>query len=227
MLIAFVLAFACLLFFSFYSYGHLERQLTAGKDDAALGRELFSVFVLTSACMGLFLILLYLVVSSSFTQKRKTQEKKLEKSRRLYATISQVNKMIIYAREADDLFHRLCTVMVDSGKFRMAWVGLIDKESRIVVPACHAGHEAGYLSLIKESVPIASQGWHGADGYRHAGATSLYLQRHSDRSRDPALEGGGDGAGLPVVSMALPILQSLCRSHYGIFSLYSRRSPFF
>ena len=201
MLIAFVLAFACLLFFSFYSYSHLERQLTAGKDDASLGRELFSVFVLTSTCMGLFLILLYLLVSNSVTQKRKAQEKKLEKSRRLYATISQVNKMIIYAREADDLFHRLCTVMVDSGKFRMAWVGLIDKENRTVVSACHAGHEAG-VPEPDQGQSRSHPGWHGADRHRHAGATSLYLQRYSDRSGDPALERRGDTTRLPVVDGA-------------------------
>jgi len=74
-----------------------------------------------------------------FSRKSKAQEEKLEKSRRLYATISQVNKMIIYAREANDLFRRLCSVIVDSGKFRMAWVGIIDKENRTIVPACYAG----------------------------------------------------------------------------------------
>jgi predicted membrane protein len=173
-LITFILAFACLLFFSFYSYSHLERQLIAVKDNALLGRELFSVFVLTSASMGVFLILLYLIVSNRITQKRKAQEKKLEKSRRLYATVSQVNKMIIYAREADDLFRQLCSVIVDSGKFRMAWVGIIDQQNRIVVPACHAGHEDGYLNLIKVSLdPIPDR--YGTDRDRHARATALYL----------------------------------------------------
>jgi PAS domain S-box-containing protein len=222
-LISFILAFACLLFFSFYSYRHLERQLTAGKDDASLGRELFSVFALTSACMGVFLILLYLIVSNGFTQKRKTQEKKLEKSRRLYATISQVNKMIIYAREADDLFHRLCTVIVDSGKFRMAWVGIIDRENRIVVPACHAGHEDGYLNLIKVSLDPVPAGM-GPTG------TAMREQRHyicNDIRTDPAIRPWKEEAMQRGYrsSMALPI--SKFGEPYGVFSLYSDEYHFF
>ena len=101
---------------------------------------------------GLLLILLYLLVNRNFSKKRRAQDQKLEKSRRLYATISQVNKTIIYAREASDLFRHLCKVVVETGKFRMAWVGTIDKENRIIVPVCHAGHETGYLSLIDVSI---------------------------------------------------------------------------
>jgi PAS domain S-box-containing protein len=203
-LITFILAFACL------SY-------------ALLGREHFSIFVLTSACMGAFLILLYLTISSSFSQKRKAQEKKLEKSRRLYATISQVNKMIIYAREADDLFHRLCSVIVDSGKFRMAWVGIIDRENSIVVPACYAGYEAGYLNLVEvgpDSVPACM----GPTG------TAMREQRHyicNDIRTDPAIQPWKEEAMRRGYrsSMALPIFKF--GEPFGIFSLYSDEYHFF
>jgi PAS domain S-box-containing protein len=222
-LITFILAFACLLFFSFYSYSHLERQLTAVKDNALLGRELFSVFVLTSASMGVFLILLYLIVSNRITQKRKAQEKKLEKSRRLYATVSQVNKMIIYAREADDLFRQLCSVIVDSGKFRMAWVGIIDQQNRIVVPACHAGHEDGYLNLIKVSLDPIPTGM-GPTG------TAMREQRHyicNDIRTDPAIRPWKEEAMQRGYrsSMALPIYKF--GEPFGIFSLYSDEYHFF
>jgi PAS domain S-box-containing protein len=221
--ITFILAFACLFFFSLYSYSHLERQLTAGKDDALLGRELFSVFVLTSAGIGVFLILLYLIVSSTFKQKRKAQEKKLEKSRRLYATISQVNKMIIYAREADDLFRRLCSVIVDSGKFRMAWVGIIDRENRIVVPACHAGHEDGYLNMVKVSLDPTPAGM-GPTG------TAVREQRHyicNDIRTDPAIRPWKEEAMRRGYrsSMALPVFKF--GEPFGIFSLYSDEYDFF
>ncbi len=223
MLITFVLAFACLLFFSFYSYSNLERQLTAGKDDALLGRELFRVFVLTSACMGVFLILLYLIVSSSLTQKRKAHEKRLQKSRRLYATVSQVNKMIIYARETDDLFRRLCSVIVESGKFRMAWVGIIDRENRIVVPACHAGHEDGYLNLVKVSLDAVPAGM---------GPTGIAMreQRHyicNDIRTDPAIHPWKEEAMRRGYrsSMALPVFKF--GEPFGVFSLYSDEYDFF
>ena len=155
--------------------------------------------------------------------RRKAQEEKLEKSRRLYATISQVNKMIIYAREADDLFQRLCSVIVDSGKFRMAWIGIIDKENRIIVPACHAGHEAGYLSLVKASLDPVPAGM---------GPTGIAMreQRHyicNDIRTDPAIRPWKDEAlrrGY-LSSMALPIYKF--GEPYGIFSLYSEEAEFF
>jgi PAS domain S-box-containing protein len=158
-----------------------------------------------------------------FSRKSKAQEEKLEKSRRLYATISQVNKMIIYAREANDLFRRLCSVIVDSGKFRMAWVGIIDKENRTIVPACYAGHEDGYLSLINVSIdPIP-------DGMGPTG-TAMREQRHyicNDIRTDPAIRPWKEEAlrrGYRS-SMALPIYKF--GEPFGIFSLYSDEYDFF
>lgn len=162
-------------------------------------------------------------MQSLFSRKSKLQEEKLEKSRRLYATISQVNKMIIYAREADDLFRRLCSVIVDSGKFRMAWVGIIDRENRIVVPACHAGHDDGYLSLIKVSLDPIPTGM-GPTG------TAMREQRHyicKDIRTDPAIRPWKDEAMRRGYrsSMALPIFKF--GEPYGIFSLYSDEYDFF
>jgi PAS domain S-box-containing protein len=158
-----------------------------------------------------------------FSRKSKLQEEKLEKSRRLYATISQVNKMIIYAREADDLFRRLCSVIVDSGKFRMAWVGIIDQENRIVVPACHAGHDDGYLSLINVSLDLIPTGM-GPTG------TAMREQRHyicNDIRTDPAIRPWKDEAMRRGYrsSMALPIFKF--GEPFGIFSLYSDEYDFF
>jgi PAS domain S-box-containing protein len=158
-----------------------------------------------------------------FSRRRKAQEEKLEKSRRLYATISQVNKMIIYAREADDLFRRLCSVIVNSGKFRMAWVGTIDKENRTIVPICHAGHEAGYLSLNPVSVDPIPTGT-GPTG------TAMRELRHyicNDIRTDPAIRPWKDEAlrrGYRS-SMALPIFKF--GEPFGIFSLYSDEVDFF
>ena len=131
--------------------------------------------------------------------------------------------MIIYAREADDLFHRLCSVIVDSGKFRMAWVGLIDRESRTIVPSCFAGHEDGYLSLVKVSLDPVPAGM-GPTG------TAMREQRHyicNDIRTDPTMRPWKEEAlrrGYRS-SMALPIFKF--GEPFGIFSLYSDEYNFF
>lgn len=162
-------------------------------------------------------------LGNSFSKKRRAQEEKLEKSRRLYATISQTNQMIIYAREAEDLFRRLCSVMVESGKFRMAWVGIIDKENRVIVPVCHAGHEAGYLGLRKVSIDPVATGM-GPTG------TAMREKRDyicNDMETDPAIHPWKDEAlerGYRS-SIAMPIFKF--GEPYGIFSLYSEEPHFF
>jgi PAS domain S-box-containing protein len=224
-LISFILAFACLLFFSLASYHHLEHLLSAGGEQTALRREINSVFILTSACTGVFLAILYIIVDSSYSRKRKAQEKKLEKSRRLYATVSQVNKMIIYAREAEDLFRRVCDIVVDAGGFRMAWVGIVDPVTRIVVPVCHMGYEAGYLSIRKISIDPRPMG----TGTGPTGTAVRERQHYicNDISSDPAMQPWKDDAlqrGYRS-SVALPILKS--GDPYGVFCLYSDEVDFF
>src|SRR5579871_657031 len=163
------------------------------------------------------------IFGRNLSSKRKAQEEKLEKSRRLYATISQVNKVILYAREADDLFRRLCSVIVESGKFIMAWVGVMDKEKRIIVPVCHSGHEDGYLSLFPISIDPVPAGM-GPTG------TAMRERRHyicNDIRTDPAIRPWREEAlrrGY-LSSMALPIYKF--GEPYGIFSLYSEEAGFF
>ena len=59
---------------------------------------------------------------------------------------------------ANDLFRKICAVAVEAGKFRMAWIGVIDTESRLVIPVTYAGHEEGYLSRIKVSLDTVAEG---------------------------------------------------------------------
>jgi PAS domain S-box-containing protein len=182
-----------------------------------------SIFVLSLISAVLLLILLYLLVSRNFSKKKQLQDRKLEKSRRLYATVSQVNKTIIYAREASDLFRRLCNVVVETGKFRMAWAGTIDKENRIIVPVCHAGHETGYLSLTNVSIdpiptgmgPTGTAVREGRDYICHDIATDAAIYPW----KEEALKRGYRS------SIALPVLKF--GEPYGIFSLYSDEVHFF
>jgi len=44
---------------------------------------------------------------------------------RLYATINQINQIIVKAKDRDILFAGICRAAVEQGKFHMAWIGLI------------------------------------------------------------------------------------------------------
>ncbi|HEX7401678.1 MAG TPA: PAS domain S-box protein, partial [candidate division Zixibacteria bacterium] len=52
----------------------------------------------------------------------------------------------------EELYQQACRIAVEDGLFRMAWVGLVDRESLLVKPVAHWGFEEGYLEQVRISV---------------------------------------------------------------------------
>lgn len=68
---------------------------------------------------------------------------------RLYATLSQLNQVIVQASDRETLLHETCRVAVEFGQFRLAWIGMIDQASQLVSPVVFSGEEQDYLSNLK------------------------------------------------------------------------------
>lgn len=82
------------------------------------------------------------------TQKKLTEEK-LSKTNRLYHFISDVNEMIIRTQDEQTLFKEACKIAIEVGKFRMAWIGLLDEKTLQVNPVMYDGLDLDYLQVIK------------------------------------------------------------------------------
>ncbi len=80
---------------------------------------------------------------------RKEAEIRVKKLYRLYATLSQINQAVVRIDNKEELFRTICQVCVDFGKFEMAWIGLIDRETGDIVPVEYYGHEDGYLDIVR------------------------------------------------------------------------------
>lgn len=76
-------------------------------------------------------------------------KQKLIKANRLYLFISQINKMIVRSNDEQTLFSEACAIAVGIGKFRMAWIGMIDFDTKKVIPVMIAGEDHNYLSSIE------------------------------------------------------------------------------
>lgn len=85
------------------------------------------------------------------TENKKTEEN-LQKSNRLYSVIIQINHAIVHTKNKKNLFQAICNIAVDYGSFKMAWIGLINDETKEIRPYTIAGQEDGYLS----SIPLIS-----------------------------------------------------------------------
>ncbi|BDV42983.1 hypothetical protein GURASL_19060 [Geotalea uraniireducens] len=87
-------------------------------------------------------------VVSDITE-RKAHERELERLNRLYAALSHVNQAIVRIRSRDELFREVTRALVESGGFKMVWIGLRNPVSEQVELAASQGDDTGYLASIR------------------------------------------------------------------------------
>ena len=84
--------------------------------------------------------------------ERKKSEERTAAINRIYALLSEINEVIVRIKNLEALLNELCRIAVEQGEFRMAWVGLLDKETATLHPVAHAGSENGFLSHVELSL---------------------------------------------------------------------------
>ena len=95
---------------------------------------------------------------------RKTAEAKIRRQTQLYAALSQCNKAIVRCTSEQELFPQICRAAVQFGGMKMAWIGIVDTETRVVRPAASFGDDAGYLQDIEIPVDADSPFGRGPTG---------------------------------------------------------------
>jgi PAS domain S-box-containing protein len=73
----------------------------------------------------------------------------LERMTQLYAALSQVNQAIVWSPTREALLAKICEVMVEFGKFRLAWIGWDDPVTHEVAVVSHYGDTTGYLDGLR------------------------------------------------------------------------------
>ncbi|GAB4290247.1 MAG: hypothetical protein Kow0098_08710 [Ignavibacteriaceae bacterium] len=71
--------------------------------------------------------------------ERKATEKKILRLNRLYSVLSQVNFTIVKEKNPEVLLSKICDLLIDVGKFKMAWIGEYDPASEKIIPAYYKG----------------------------------------------------------------------------------------
>jgi diguanylate cyclase (GGDEF)-like protein/PAS domain S-box-containing protein len=95
---------------------------------------------------------LRMVGAFSDIDERKQTEKKFARLRDLYAALSQTNQAIVRISERDSLFQEICRIAVEHGRFRMAWIGLINAHNQQVAPAAAHGERLDILRDVVVSI---------------------------------------------------------------------------
>ncbi|NUY81016.1 PAS domain S-box protein [Flavobacterium sp. MAH-1] len=63
----------------------------------------------------------------------------IRKTKSLYAFLSQINQSIVHYRSEKRLFASACRTAVEQGLFSSAWIGLIDRQNKGIIPQAQFG----------------------------------------------------------------------------------------
>jgi len=89
---------------------------------------------------------------------QKQRDRELNHLARLYSALSQVNQAIVLTTSREDLFKRVCDVLIVNAGFEMAWIGWLEESTRRIVPVCAAGRGTDRLSALISSAENESTG---------------------------------------------------------------------
>jgi DNA-binding response OmpR family regulator len=99
---------------------------------------------------------------------------------RLYAVLSGVNNSVVLAKTHNELFLQICRIAVESGKFNMAWIGIVDTPRRMLNPVAHFGSEDGYLQSIRistdDNLLVQSPGGRAVREGKHIICNSIFRE---------------------------------------------------
>lgn len=73
----------------------------------------------------------YFVVTVEDITERKKAQNQIYRLTQIYATLSHCNQAMVHSKTEKDLFERICYGIVNysAGRFKVAWIGLIDEKS--------------------------------------------------------------------------------------------------
>lgn len=156
--------------------------------------------------------------------ERKTKDLKIQRLNRVYATLSDINQLIVREHNREILLEKSCCVAIEKGKFVLAWIGIPDKESDWINVASFCGSAKDYLNQIKISVNSNIPEGRGPTG------TAIREKKYNicnDVESDARMLPWKDkllGFGIRS-SAALPLV--VHGETFGVFSVYSDEKGFF
>jgi PAS domain S-box-containing protein len=83
--------------------------------------------------------------------ERVEAENRVKYLNRIYALVTNINKLIVRASDKERILNEACRLAVEYGKFKMAWIGVPDAETGVLDKRYKYGDEADYLDGLNIS----------------------------------------------------------------------------
>lgn len=165
----------------------------------------------------------FIVLSRDITQRRMDQTR-IHRLTQLYAALSQCNQAIVRCASEDELFRQICHDAVKFGGMKMAWIGLLEQQTRQVHPVASFGSGTGYLDDIHITAHAEEAAGRGPVGISIREQRPYWCQ---DFQHDPITapwRERGVQAGWKAIA-SLPLRRD--GSVIGVFVLYATETDYF
>ena len=159
-----------------------------------------------------------IVVTLRDIGERKRGELALARASRALRTLSACNEALVRAATEPELLDSICRLIVETGGYRMAWVGFAEQDpAKTVRPVAHYGYDEGYLAAANISWADIEQGC-GPTGTAIRTGT---VQVNQNLLSNPAMAPWREAAQKRSYqsSMALPLKNFV--STLGVLTIYS------
>jgi diguanylate cyclase (GGDEF)-like protein/PAS domain S-box-containing protein len=157
---------------------------------------------------------------------QKRAELRIKRLNRVYAVLSGINSLIVRAHDRGELFTEACQVAVEHGRFKMAWMGIVDRRAMKILPVASAGVEPEFLSLIKDRFSLRDDTPLGSSTQTARAVREKKPIVVNEIEGDTTVFFKKERIDRGIFSMAvLPLL--LSGEAVGVLALYSDESDFF
>lgn len=91
------------------------------------------------------------------------ERRRIARLSRVHAVRSAIASAIVRVRDPRELFQAACTIAVEQGRFRLAWVGRVVPEPLALEPVAWSGHNDGYLDEVARRSIHVSEDYRGKE----------------------------------------------------------------
>lgn len=90
----------------------------------------------------------FILCSERDVTERFEQEKRILQLSQMYRTLSRSNQAIVHDQDRDTLFRDICRIAIEAGNFRLAWIGLVEKDTSAIRLVMQMGDSEEFLQSV-------------------------------------------------------------------------------